>query len=264
MTRTTVLTLHGLKAAASDIIAGQSRGEDRYTLTASQYRSLMTAMAQKPSCTMTGALRKNGGDWIVPTFDDGLLSDYDIAFPALMTAGIKATFFITVENVGRPGYMHLQQIRELASCGMEIGSHGLQHRYLVTLPASEARSEILNSRDSLQQSLGMEIVSFSPVGGHYAPWMIEEARCAGYQAFASMVPGRTVIGRDAGITFFRRNHLQSHYDSTYIRALVAGESATLMWNILRYYALAIPKRILGMAAYDRLKHTIAKRGRLSA
>lgn len=248
------LTLHGLKIAASDMISGQSLNEDRYTLTTSQYKSLLEVMEIHPSCTVSESLGKAEGSWIVLTFDDGLISDYELAFPHLNEKGLKATFFISVENIGKPGYMNLAQIRELASGGMEIGSHGLYHRYLVTLSKSDAQKEIHDSKSRLEQFLGLEVRSYAPVGGHYSSWMLDSACHAGYQAFASMVPGQTSIRPNSGVHFFRRNHVQSHHDFTYISALIHGEKKVLLINQIRYNLLALPKQLLGLNNYDRLKN----------
>jgi hypothetical protein len=112
MTHIITLTLHGLKAHLTDALAGQSPAEDRYTITASQYLSLVQVMAEHPSCTISESMLKSGGAWVVLTFDDGFLSDYEQAFPILLDVSIKATFFVTVENIGKPGYMDVGQIRE--------------------------------------------------------------------------------------------------------------------------------------------------------
>jgi peptidoglycan/xylan/chitin deacetylase (PgdA/CDA1 family) len=236
---------------------GLERGAARYAISISMFRTLVQTVAEQNCCTIGSFHGKSGGNWVILSFDDGLISDYEKAFPILEEKGLKATFFITVENIGHPGYMDAGQIRKMASCGMEIGSHGLQHRYLVTLPESEARREICVSKDKLEQMLGSEVHSFAPVGGHYKRWMVDFAKESGYRAFASMIPGRTLKYENEGF-LFRRNHIQSHHNLSYISSLIAGERNIFIINVLRYHALALPKRILGMQTYDRLKHFIVR------
>jgi peptidoglycan/xylan/chitin deacetylase (PgdA/CDA1 family) len=214
-------------------------------------------MAEQNSCTIGSFRGKSGGNWVILTFDDGLLSDYEKAFPILEEKGLKASFFITVDNIGHPGYMDVGQIRKMASCGMEIGSHGLRHEYLVTMSEQEARREIGLSKNKLEQLLGSEVHSFAPVGGHYKRWMIDFAKESGYRAFASMIPGRTVKCENEGF-FFRRNHIQSHHDLSYIGSIIQGDRMILLSNVMRYHLLALPKRLLGMQKYDRFKHFLLR------
>jgi peptidoglycan/xylan/chitin deacetylase (PgdA/CDA1 family) len=147
----------------------------------------------------------------------------------------------------------------MASYGMEIGSHGLNHRYLVTMPAADARQEIRVSKEKLQQLFGLEVCAYAPVGGHYSSWMLGEARAAGYRAFASMVPGRTVIHPNNGIQLIRRNHVQSHHDLSYIGSVIRGDRRIMWNNLLRYHLLAISKRTLGMHTYDHFKNILLRK-----
>jgi len=185
------------------------------------------------------------------TFDDGLISDFEIAYPILIAKGHKATFFITAENVGHPGYTNVEHLKEMAKAGMEIGSHGLTHRYLVTMPRTEAVREIRESKERLEQEIGVTISSFAPVGGHFRKWMLDLASEAGYKAFATMIPGRTWGGKN--LVLLWRNHIQAHHDATYISRLLNGDRRTLILNRLQYYLLSVPKTILGMRNYDRSK-----------
>lgn len=254
------ITLHGIKANAAEKIHGQSLAEDRYTITESHYYSLIQGIRGEASGTMREALVPFVGKKVVLTFDDGLLSDYEKALPVLVANGVRATFFVTCNNIGKAGYMDHRQIMELASYGMEIGSHGLEHRYLTTLVETEVRQEIAISRERLQQLLGMEVCSYAPVGGHFAPMMLDMVKEAGYRAFASMVPGGTKPVQDAELQFFRRNHLQAHHDVAYMHAVVQGKRGLLMMNALRYHILRVSKQLLGMETYDRMKQVFLKRG----
>lgn len=256
MKNAVVLTLHGVAPDDKNSIAGQDISAAKYTITRSTLIKIASFLKARKSCSLEEFVDHNSTGNTILTFDDGLISDYSEAFPALQDRGIKATFFITAENIGKPGYMSQSQIIELARYGMEIASHGLQHRYLVNLSESDARREIQDSREALQQLLGKPVTSFAPVGGHYMSWMIGFSRDVGYRAFATMIPGRTSNSQPGDLLVVRRNHIQSHHRFPYISSLVAGDSFLLARNQIRYSLLSVPKRIMGMDSYDRLKRML--------
>ncbi|MDR2692652.1 MAG: polysaccharide deacetylase family protein, partial [Chitinispirillales bacterium] len=76
------------------------------------------------------------------TFDDGLCSFYDGAFPMLEECGVKSTVFQVAGFVGKKGdwdvigkkrHLTAGMLREIAGHGHEIGSHSLTHANLVWL-----------------------------------------------------------------------------------------------------------------------------------
>ena len=64
---------------------------------------------------------------VVITFDDGALSNFYYAFPILLNASLRATFFITTDFVGKKGFMQWEHLKEMQKEGMEIGSHTVTH-----------------------------------------------------------------------------------------------------------------------------------------
>ncbi|RII27475.1 MAG: hypothetical protein CXR30_15305 [Geobacter sp.] len=250
-----VITLHGV-APDNKSIDGQDTGAAKYTIARSTFIEIASLIKNNQNCTIEEFVDNPSGTYSILTFDDGLISDYEEAFPVLLDKGLKATFFVTTENIGKSGYMNRSQINEMASHGMEIASHGLQHRYLVDLPESDARRELADSKENLQQLMGRSVTSFAPVGGHYLPWMIGFANDSGYRAFATMIPGRTFCCHTGSPLVIRRNHVQSHHQLSYISSLINGDKYLLTKNRIRYTLLTIPKLLLGMDAYDRIKRNL--------
>ena len=251
-----VLTFHRIDPEPVVSHSPMDPGTRRYAITTDRFEQVVKMISPEKSCTVSGYIQKQEGDWLILTFDDGSISDFEIGFPGLKDRAIKATCFVTVENIGLSGYMTITHLREMAESGMEIGSHGLTHRYLTSMTRSEAIREIRESKDRLEQAIGMRVVSFAPVGGHYRKWMEKCAYEAGYRAFATMIPGRTNGGED--LLRLKRNHIQSHHDIDYLSRLIKGHYRTMAINRLRYHVLRIPKAVFGLKNYDLLKTYLYK------
>ena len=224
---------------------------DRYTVNMDLFERTIDRVSLERSCTISEYIEKQDGNWLILTFDDGFLSDFEIVYPILKDKGVKATFFINEKNIGLPGYLELSHLKEMAKAGMEIACHGLTHHYLINMERDEAIREIKESKDRLEKQVGTEVKSFAPVGGHYRKWMKSIAQEAGYRAFATMIPGKTNGGEN--MVLLHRNHIQSHHDAGYVSRLIDGDYRTLVMNRLRYNLLQIPKAILGMNNYDLFK-----------
>ncbi|MFH1919642.1 MAG: polysaccharide deacetylase family protein [Planctomycetota bacterium] len=249
MVSSLTLTFHGVRRGPAAVCPSEDRAAAAYTVDAGRLEHALDMLEPRSCCTVAGLPSASHGQRLVVTFDDGLASDFTIALPALLDRGLKATFFVTVDNIGLEGYTTAAQLREMCDAGMEIASHGLTHRYLVSMSRRETVREICESKTRLEQQLGQRVTSFAPVGGHFHDWMAGAVAEAGYRAMATMVPGRTV--RSGRPLMLRRNHVQSHHDCEYIARLVAGHRPTLTAARLRHQLLRLPKSILGMRNYDR-------------
>ena len=264
MTKATVLTLHGIECEALTPLIKEDPTIQRYILNQSQFGYLLGLLSSRNCNTVQELAGQPGNNAIVLTFDDGLISDYEMALPLLVNSNIKATFFITAKNIGKPGYCDEAQLVEMSSAGMEIGSHGLTHRYLTIMPDEEAKKEIRESKDIIEQIIGKSVNSYAAVGGHFQDWMIDYALHTGYQSFATMIPGKTTARKHNKILKLNRNHLQGSHDQTYIKSLVEANHQFFLKNKLHYYALYLPKVIFGLRNYDRLKSLVLGNSGVSA
>jgi len=69
------------------------------------------------------------------TFDDGIVSAHQTAFPVLKSRGQAATAAIVAGKIGaNDDYMNARQLRELERNGWEIASHGLTHTRPTQIP----------------------------------------------------------------------------------------------------------------------------------
>jgi len=124
---------------------------------------------------------------IVITFDDGHVSNYELALPLLQARGLSAYFFITSSFIDqRTGFCSAAQIRDLAKAGMMVGSHGVSHAFFDDLSPVQAQAELSHSRERLMQLTDGDITSLSFPGGRYTQDTLSMARTVGYaQLFAS-------------------------------------------------------------------------------
>ena len=61
------------------------------------------------------------------TFDDTDLEQFTVAAPEMKKHGFKGVFFIMTVSLGRPRYMSIEQVKQLADEGHVIGSHTWDH-----------------------------------------------------------------------------------------------------------------------------------------
>jgi peptidoglycan/xylan/chitin deacetylase (PgdA/CDA1 family) len=103
------------------------------------------------------------------TFDDGLESQW-AARPILRAHGMAATFYINSVHVGADERLSVQQIRDLAADGHEIGGHTSDHVNLTTLDPAEQQRQICDDRVALSRLFGRTaITSFAdPYGASTA------------------------------------------------------------------------------------------------
>ena len=95
-----------------------------------------------------------GQSHVLLTFDDGNASDFEIALPALLQRGLRATFFVCSGRLDQPTFLSRAQIREIQSRGMQIGSHGIAHRSWRHLDQTRLHEEIEGSRRALEAVCG--------------------------------------------------------------------------------------------------------------
>ncbi|OBF40817.1 polysaccharide deacetylase [Mycobacterium sp. ACS1612] len=140
------------------------------------------------------------------TFDDGYADFVTNALPILQQYRFTATAFVLAgrfggENVwSRPGpnkaLLTAAQVREIASAGIEIASHGLQHVSLLKVDDAQLREETVRSRAILQELLGHSIRGFAYPYGHSDPRVVTAVQNSGYD-YACAVRPWSGIGRHA-------------------------------------------------------------------
>jgi peptidoglycan-N-acetylglucosamine deacetylase len=131
---------------------------------------------------------------VTTSWDDGHPYDLRLA-ERLAVRGVYGSFYIPIRYQALPR-MSAHEIRELRSMGMEIGAHTVRHARLTRLSEQDARRELVEGRDMLEQLLGEPVTSFSYPGGKFSRRDLRLVREAGYKLARTTVAFRTTVNFD--------------------------------------------------------------------
>lgn len=139
--------------------------------------------------TMDQLVANTGAPVVALTFDDGYEDVYTTAWPILKRHGATATVYIITGRVGTSGYLTWEQIVQLQSEGVQIGSHSVSHPDLSKLSPEQQRGELLESKRELERRLGATVTSFCYPSGRYSQITVALAEEVGYQYAVTTQPG---------------------------------------------------------------------------
>jgi len=122
---------------------------------------------------------------VVVTFDDGVASDYEVAFPLLARFGMRGVFFVNTSTVGQAGYLTWAQISEMHRAGMSIQSHSHHHLDLTVIPSAALESELADSRRCLEDHLSSPVQYLAAPHGLVSRRVVRTALANGYRAVCS-------------------------------------------------------------------------------
>ena len=118
---------------------------------------------------------------VVLTFDDGYVDNYSEALPILRELGFKATIFVITDVVDKsPGYMKLEQLKEMQASGMDIQSHTVYHDNLTKLSYEKQVKTLKESKQFLESALSKKIQYFAYPYGVYSKETLTAVKEAGY------------------------------------------------------------------------------------
>lgn len=162
---------------------------------------------------------------VLITFDDAFTSFLELALPALLKRGMRATIFapggyLGATNVwdrarGLPerSIMTAKQLCCCAAEGIEVGSHGWLHRDLTLSNHSEIEEEMVRSKTHLEGITQQPIHAFSYPYGHYQRQHIHQLQTAGYRAATSIFSDEETVTSN----LFAMRRIYIHAEDTLVR-----------------------------------------------
>ena len=91
------------------------------------------------------------------TFDDGNISDFEVAFPELKNRELSAIYFVLTGRIDRLGYLSRNNLRLMAEENMEIGLHGNLHKNWRLVEIKELTKQLDDSKKFIEDIIGKEI-----------------------------------------------------------------------------------------------------------
>jgi peptidoglycan/xylan/chitin deacetylase (PgdA/CDA1 family) len=195
--------------------------------------------------------RNRGSPGVVLCFDDGWRGAFECAAPALAQRGMPAFFFVTTDFVGRRFFASSDALRRLDPSLFTIGSHGVTHRMLSALSSDDIHAELADSRNRLEDLLGRPVTCLSVPGGATDSRVLDIAATVGYEhVFTSALGMNPTADGRRGIA---RIGVRRDTNPTTLRRWLRGD---LRREEARAAVLAVPKRLLGMRTYSRLRRLL--------
>ncbi len=160
------------------------------------YTVLTLAQAQSRLRSGEGVPEKS----VVLTVDDGYASFLSGAMPLLREYGFQATLFVQTENVGDPGFLGWEELRQLQSEGIEIGNHSASHAHFLNMGQDQRlerfRKDVRQAQQAFASKMGKTPDLFSYPFGEFTPGMQDVIRDMGFSAAAAQKSGVMHAGGD--------------------------------------------------------------------
>jgi peptidoglycan/xylan/chitin deacetylase (PgdA/CDA1 family) len=111
---------------------------------------------------------------VVLTFDDGFANLIEHATPLLSELGFRATIFVVSGRCGQTNdwpndgsriprlpLLSWKELAQMVAAGFEVGAHSVTHRPLTKITQAEAEQEIVESKTTIEDRLGMPVKTFA-------------------------------------------------------------------------------------------------------
>jgi peptidoglycan/xylan/chitin deacetylase (PgdA/CDA1 family) len=241
-------------------VAAAGGGPQRFSVSTSAFDCLLETIAQcgYRGCSLERALAAEDRR-VAITFDDGTLGQYDYAVPALMARGMTATFYVTTDWVGRPGFMDWNQLREIVAAGMSVQSHTRSHPFLSELKADQLRAELHASKATLDDKLSQHTREIAFPGG--------DAPARSLRHLLSEAGYHVAVGTRWGVNrnipeggrlneFIRRCTVRGETTSAAARRVIEADSWLDLRSRLKESVLRTARSTLGASRYARWRRVL--------
>jgi peptidoglycan/xylan/chitin deacetylase (PgdA/CDA1 family) len=254
-TRVTVLMYHAVQPGPSPCEGADAH----YSVTLRDFEHhVQRIRANGKVCSSVADLLRGStpaAQAVAVTFDDGHISNLRAA-QVLARAGGTADYFVNPGNVGARHFIDWSGLRDMASSGMSIQSHGYHHRYLDDLSPQEVKAELGDSKKAIEDRLGRAVTIFAPPGGRVPAGLSQTAGELGYAAICSSRVGIWRTGGDVW-SIPRLAMLRTTGERQFER-WVQQEPLEIFRQRGRHALLHGAKRLLGNQGYERLRRGLLR------
>jgi peptidoglycan/xylan/chitin deacetylase (PgdA/CDA1 family) len=141
-------------------------GEDDYWISVDAFHEILDSIGGRSDVTLS--------------FDDGNVTDLEVALPALLDRKLTATFFPLAGRLDQPGSLTSSALRDLRQNQMRIGTHGMDHIPWRGLDDEQQRREFVLARERLAEATGGPILEAALPLGRYDRRVLSQLRRLGY------------------------------------------------------------------------------------
>ncbi len=247
-----------------DITADVTRaggGPARFAVPLPEFRRQLDQLATDGYAvgSLGAALRSDADRMVAVTFDDGDTGQVERGYRTLAERGMSATFFVTTDWIGRPGYASWSALREMHAAGMEIQSHSHTHPFLSELAPDALAAELRESKRILDERLEQDTTMLALPGGDWPRRALRPMIAdAGYRVVATSRWG-TNGPRHSGVglpVVVRRCTVQGEAGPERFRRIAAGDPSLGRLRWIREGALGTLRSALGPTRYARWRRAV--------
>jgi peptidoglycan/xylan/chitin deacetylase (PgdA/CDA1 family) len=156
------LCFHGIGTPGREL----EPDEENFWVEPAQFKEILDVIVRYPAVRIT--------------FDDGNMSDVELALPELRRRNLTAVFFVVSGRLGQPGSLAAADLRNLLQSGMTIGSHGMMHRPWRTASAQELHEELTGAQEAIAQASGQPVSQVACPFGSYDRRVLNAIRHRGF------------------------------------------------------------------------------------
>lgn len=232
------------------ITPGNNRPSWPWAVSMQQFRDQIDFLVAEGYVTVTmgelvSAPKHSTGRTVVITFDDGYVDNL-AACEELQKRSMRATWFIVTGSIGQtpkwpadgrpPGrLLNAAELREMQACGMEIGSHTVNHVRLTGVNDAHLEQELHGSKATLEDLLGNPVGSFAYPYGAWDARCAEAVRLAGYDAACTTRTGWAL--RDSNPYQLRRLTIFNSDTASTLARKLSFASNDVGWNVMARYGI---------------------------
>ena len=173
---------------------------------------------------------------------------------------MTATFYVTTDWVGRPGFVTWDQLRQLKAWGMSVQSHSRSHPFLSELGAEDLRRELTESRARIDAELSQTTTEIAfPGGDPPARSLRRLLREAGFTVALGTRWGMNGDGASDPLRPLKRCTVRGVTDRAWAERVIAGDAVLSIQNWPRESLLRSVRSSLGPTRYSRWRRWLLDR-----